>query len=233
MGEEDEREPCLSALKLPILHISAAAASMHSPEHPSGMATPPLQTSASVPFKWEEEPGKPRPCTHIIPLPEPAKCLELPPCRMLFMEPTNKITKTPSPTTVLDGPYNVGRPKFSSFRFFREGQDSFDSISSGSPEGTALDVLLGSKKSTGGLKARGFLGKFRGGKKEVDGVSSRFSSSSASSCDSDESCRRVKNSAAGKMRRNGSFSSVAHARSSHLWATIYQGLKQVIQWKSK
>ncbi|KAG6386361.1 hypothetical protein SASPL_155260 [Salvia splendens] len=32
----------------------------------------------------------------------------------------------PSPTTVLDGPDNLARPKFSSFRLFREKPISFD-----------------------------------------------------------------------------------------------------------
>ncbi|KAK6142690.1 hypothetical protein DH2020_023038 [Rehmannia glutinosa] len=134
--QEDEIESKFSTLNFPFLPLPAAT--MHSPEHPSGTATPPLQTLASVPFKWEEQPGKPRPCTDIIALPGPAKCLELPPCRMLLMDPTNKM---PSPTTVLDGPYAVGRPMFSSFRFFREAQCSFDSTSSDSPR-SSVDATL-------------------------------------------------------------------------------------------
>ncbi|XP_047160480.1 uncharacterized protein At4g00950 [Vigna umbellata] len=62
---------------------------MASPER-SGMATPPLQTSAAVPFRWEEQPGKPRPCSALIPFSDPAdivpKCLELPP-RLLVPSP--------------------------------------------------------------------------------------------------------------------------------------------------
>ncbi|KAL8494893.1 hypothetical protein ACS0TY_019163 [Phlomoides rotata] len=217
MGEEDERETCFPALRLPFLHIpAAAAATMDSPEHPS---TPPLQTSASVPFQWEEKPGKPRPCSDIILLPDPpAKTLDLPPC---------KFTKTPSPTTVLDGPYNLPRPKFSSFRFFTDGHDSFDSFSTASPEGTAIDLLLGGKKSGAGGKTKGFFGKFKGGKKEFDGGSCRFSPSSISS-----SYDSVKSGGGVKLKRNGSFSS-SHARpNSHLWTSIYQGIKQVMQWKS-
>ncbi|KAI3449283.1 hypothetical protein Pfo_005948 [Paulownia fortunei] len=216
MGEEDEREPSFSTLKFPLLPIPAP--SLNSPEHPSGMATPPLRTLASVPFKWEEEPGKPRPCTDIIALPEPAKCLELPPCRMLFMEPANKIAKMPSPSTVLDGPYHVGRPKFSSFRFFREAQGSFDSSSSGDSPHSSVDILLG--KKIGGQKTRRFFGRtlrFRSGKKEADGGIFGFSPSSTTGCDSDERCTRVKME--GKMRRNGSFSSLSQATSTHLWVS--------------
>ncbi|KAJ1378684.1 hypothetical protein SESBI_47581 [Sesbania bispinosa] len=78
---------------------------MHSPER-SGMVTPPLHTSASVPFGWEEEPGKPRPCTALVSFSNPTpKCLELPP-RLLT---DANLTKQPSPTTVLEGPYMGSR----------------------------------------------------------------------------------------------------------------------------
>ncbi|KAL0464933.1 UNVERIFIED_CONTAM: hypothetical protein Slati_0380900 [Sesamum latifolium] len=160
----EARDPSFSILKLQFLH--KAALTTHSPHPPSGISTPPpLQTPASVPFKWEEEPGKPRLCTRIITT-QPSKCLELPPaCRMLvFMDNDAPPTKTPSPTptTLLDGPYNVGRPKFSSFRLFREGHDSLSLDSRAAAFG---------RNKGGGPKARGrFFGKLRsGGKKVVDG----------------------------------------------------------------
>ncbi|XP_075521204.1 uncharacterized protein At4g00950-like [Primulina tabacum] len=216
--------------KLPLLNIMPPTP--NSPQR-SGTATPPLQTLVSVPFQWEEEPGKPRPCTALIALPEPAaKLLELPPCRMpLIMEPTNKITKTPSPTTVLDAPYNLARPKFSSFRFFMENHYSFDSYSSASPESAVDDIWIG-KKSNGRRRGTGFL-KWRGGTKEaIGGDFIGFSSSSVASCDSDtESCKKVKME--GKLRRIGSISTVSDARpTTHLWAAVYEGIKQVIPWKS-
>ncbi|PIN17335.1 hypothetical protein CDL12_09993 [Handroanthus impetiginosus] len=187
MGDEEDRKP-----SLPTLNFAAAAAgTMHSPDHPSGMATPPLHTLASVPFKWEEEPGKPRPCTDIVALPEPSKiCLDLPPSRT-----ANKInTKVPSPTTVLEGPYNVGRPKFSSFRFFREGHVSFDSSSSGDSPRSAVDVLLG--KKSGRRKTRGFFGRILRfkitGNKGVDEGSFGFSPFSTAASYSDEKFTTVK-----------------------------------------
>ncbi|ESW19320.1 hypothetical protein PHAVU_006G114400 [Phaseolus vulgaris] len=77
---------------------------MESPER-SGMATPPLHTSAAVPFRWEEEPGKPRPCSALIPFSNPIdfvpKCLELPP-RLLIPSPyvsTVNTFRSPSFTT--------------------------------------------------------------------------------------------------------------------------------------
>ncbi|KAJ7959359.1 DUF688 domain-containing protein [Quillaja saponaria] len=75
------------------------------PPEPPGMLTPPLQTTASIPFQWEEAPGKPRPC-NTRSKPKSARSLELPP--RLLISHQAEITKMPSPTTVLDGPY-VGR----------------------------------------------------------------------------------------------------------------------------
>ncbi|KAL2468840.1 putative protein-like [Forsythia ovata] len=196
MGLECEVEPSFRSYKLPLPILSLPV--MQSPEH-SETETPPLQTLASVPFKWEEEPGKPRPCSTLfspsntIDTKEP-KFLELPP--RLYMESTPKNNKTPSPTTVLDGPYVASKPKFSSFRFFMERQDSFNSTSSTSPEREELNTTVLDKKEH---KGRGFFGTWgqkRGGKKEVD-----------------ESTRVKK----GNMRRNGSFSSLSQAKS-HLWS---------------
>ncbi|KAK7410724.1 hypothetical protein VNO78_01740 [Psophocarpus tetragonolobus] len=69
----------------------------------------PPQTTISVPFKWEEAPGKPRHCHTELEPDTSVKTLELPP-RLLFLLDTNKVSDLggPSPTTVLDGPY-VGR----------------------------------------------------------------------------------------------------------------------------
>ncbi|XP_073145041.1 uncharacterized protein At4g00950-like [Henckelia pumila] len=200
----------------------------------SGTATPPLQASVSVPFKWEEEPGKPRLCTALIALHEPeAKFLELPPCRMPL------ITKTPSPTTVLDGPYNLSRPKFSSFRIFRENHDSFDSYSSASPESAVDDMWIGKKINGRRTPANGFLSrtnlKWRGGKREFGGdVVGYFSPVySVAGCDSDtESCKKVKME--GKLKRLASISTISDRPTTRtkLWAAIYEGIKQVIPWKS-
>ncbi|XP_027333246.1 uncharacterized protein LOC113848068 [Abrus precatorius] len=85
-------------LKLSLLTLSR-------PNVPPELPTPPPRTAASVPFQWEEAPGKPRPC-HTRSEPKGsdgvARTLELPP-RLVLLE-----TKVSSPTTVLDGPY-VGR----------------------------------------------------------------------------------------------------------------------------
>lgn len=62
-----------------------------------GMLTP-LHTSTSIPILWEEEPGRPRPCTNLVPLPnsikfnEPKLCLET--HLRLYMESTKSSLTT-------------------------------------------------------------------------------------------------------------------------------------------
>lgn len=171
--EEEEAEPFIISTPklLPLLSIQLAGSSIgrhdceYSPEeHESGMLTPPLHTSASVPFRWEEEPGKPRPCTALTTTTNNISegGLELPP-RLKLVVPapsTNdqKMTKMSSPTTVLDGPYhNLPLFQSSSFRFTtrrkprEQRQGSFGSSTCGSPErgqfGNSSVVQLMSKKS--------------------------------------------------------------------------------------
>ncbi|CAO2821329.1 unnamed protein product [Amaranthus hypochondriacus] len=75
--------------------------------------TPPLHPMVSIPFQWEEAPGKPRPNSILSPLkPKSVRCLELPP-RLLVED-----NMSSSPTTVLDGPRLV---KSLSHRFYVEG----------------------------------------------------------------------------------------------------------------
>lgn len=83
------------------------------PPEPPGSMSPPLRASASVPFLWEEAPGKPRRCSTYsyvtddqLEIEITTKSLGLPP-RLLTAD-VIKFTNLPSPTTVLDGP-DVGR----------------------------------------------------------------------------------------------------------------------------
>lgn len=77
---------------------------------PSGMATPPLRVPVSVPFSWEEAPGKPRKEPGLRdPRPSPSRGwrrgLDLPP-RMVVEEMRGNNV---SSVTALDGPYVLGR----------------------------------------------------------------------------------------------------------------------------
>ncbi|XP_022158043.1 uncharacterized protein At4g00950-like [Momordica charantia] len=67
---------------------------------PPWMPTPPRLTLASIPFLWEEAPGKPRQCAGSQAPPSPP----LPPGERTLELPPRLQTALPSPTTVLDGP---------------------------------------------------------------------------------------------------------------------------------
>ncbi|GFP93664.1 uncharacterized protein at4g00950 [Phtheirospermum japonicum] len=95
--------------------------------HPPPMQTPPLHQSASIPFRWEEAPGKPIATTGVEADMKKAagKCSDyLPPRLVTLHGDDSKITKMPSPTTVLDGPY-VGRSLSlaCTFSFRRAGRE--------------------------------------------------------------------------------------------------------------
>ncbi|KAL9687128.1 hypothetical protein QQ045_031526 [Rhodiola kirilowii] len=100
VGSADEPDQeCVTRLPLHLLSFPVHSLVDH--DDNSGCSTPPFQVSVSVPFKWEEEPGKPIPCTDLIHFTEPISLKLIPPPRMAWVDP--KVTKTPSPTTVLDG----------------------------------------------------------------------------------------------------------------------------------
>ncbi|KAI3457994.1 hypothetical protein Pfo_014657 [Paulownia fortunei] len=160
MGEEvdDHYEPNstpkLSLSKLPC-----------KPREPIQMLTPPLHPSVSIPFHWEEAPGKPRAiaeeaaarpsaaaATPAAPKNKAARCLDLPP-RLLHDDA--KITIMPSPTMVLDGPY-VGRSLSLACTFsFRKG--------------TVKEGLKPTKKSSGRNFGSGRWGSFKNEEKVARG----------------------------------------------------------------
>lgn len=109
MGSESEptvKEPS-TTLKLSLFSLPGQ------PPEPSGTLTPPHRTSASIPFQWEEAPGKPRHC-NTESKPKSVRSLELPP---RLLSETAKVLNLPSPTTVLDGPDHVGRSMSFTFSF--------------------------------------------------------------------------------------------------------------------
>lgn len=223
MGSEAEPE----SPKLPLFSMSHIQSN-----EPSGYLTPPFYTSVSVPFRWEEEPGKPRPCTALAIIPDPIdssqKSLELPP--RLLLE-----TKLLSPTTVLEGPY-VGRSRFQSSSFRIVGRECYGSFSPDHERSGQLGAFVLSKS---GVKEKGWLDSWGRrvlkGKREVGGANYVFPSSVDGEIDGgggsvgESSSFKVKNT---RHRRARSFSTLSHSRP-HFWATIYQGLKQVVPWKSR
>ncbi|KDP28472.1 hypothetical protein JCGZ_14243 [Jatropha curcas] len=242
MGSEAEPE-AISTPKLALFwNPQAHGCYMRSPQR-SGTTTPPLYASAAVPFRWEEEPGKPRSSTALSnPIDFGPKCLELPP--RLFLLDGNNVSKLSLPTTVLEEPY-MGKPRFqsSSFRMIRkECYGSFRR--SFSPERRQLSTMVLSKRGINDSKR--FLGSWRWGRRAFTGTRENVGGASyvfPSSMDREEiyfgqeedeeeeenkSCKN--NVTITRIRRSGSISSRAR---SHFWAAIYEGLKQVVPWRSK
>ena len=202
MGCEAEAEKERSIPRLPLFSVPP----MQSPER-SGTLTPPLHTSAAVPFRWEQEPGKPRPCTTLVPFTNPndflPKCLELPP-RLLL----------PSPTTVLEGPY-VGSNRFRS-PSFKMTNDCYGSF--GAERGLLGALVL--RKGERVKRNKGWwLGSWRKKafrvkiKREVTGGSHVFPSSADRDAAATIGGTTHSKASVSKMKRAASFSGASHGKS--------------------
>ncbi|KAF5743790.1 hypothetical protein HS088_TW08G00378 [Tripterygium wilfordii] len=196
------------------------------------MVASPLHTAASVPFRWEEVPGKPRPCSTLINIPT-QKCLELPP-RLLMDAETAKLS---SPSTVLEGPY-MGRSRFQSTSFSLK-RESFRKI--WSPQVGKFDPLVLSNGD--GKTGKVGFGSWRWGKSPFKGKcevvvgnhvfpSSVDGESDINTEDDDESCKKRNVKTTTEMKRSGSYTISPPARP-HFWATVYEGLKKVVPWKTR
>ncbi|KAE9445756.1 hypothetical protein C3L33_22338, partial [Rhododendron williamsianum] len=219
MGSEVDQPEPISTPKLSLLIIPPESLPEDQSVH--------FYTSASIPFLWEEEPGKPRPCTDQLiatvsvsdhPNNGGPKCLlDLPP-RLQSME--SKTTKVPSPTTVLDGPYvglmptNIVQGVPFGFKRERRCEGSTGSnYGVGSPERGLLGdmVLIGkkggeSKESRGGLF--GSFGRRRstvGRNEELGGMVRSSSIKSLADSSGDEGGRRSRWEPLRKIRRIGSL----------------------------
>ncbi|XP_010696054.2 uncharacterized protein At4g00950 [Beta vulgaris subsp. vulgaris] len=216
---------------------------LKSHQHYSSNLNSPLHTSASVPFSWEEQPGKPLPCLTLALPSNNNKSLELPP-RLLN---ETKFTKTPSPTTVLEGPYifsssNVG--KSSSFRFLRKRQGSFDgslNLEDTSPEKGLLGTIVLSRSSSSrrdnhNNHNKGLFGSWRkrGGQNLKSKTEGSFvfpsflsddgtsTTTTSSSCDVGGATVKVT-----KMSKKPNFLGLS-SNKSNFWEAIYGAFKQVI-----
>ncbi|KAF8015297.1 hypothetical protein BT93_H0949 [Corymbia citriodora subsp. variegata] len=224
MGSESEKEdhrrstPKLSLLSLP-----------NHRRDPSDMPDPPLQTSISIPFEWEELPGKPKRAGD---QPKPSAvagppCLEPPP--RLWDEA--KYTNTPSPTSVLDGPC-VGRRSSHTFSFRKIGGSFRSPEKRGKKEVKERVSIFGSMR----------WGKLRGKVDDDEGISG-FSSSfrgATSGGDGDGDCNGDGNGdgdggdcySHADARRRAAFTGLSQSKS-HLWATLCENFKQVVPWRRR
>ncbi|KFK26907.1 hypothetical protein AALP_AA8G309100 [Arabis alpina] len=193
-----------------------------------GLATPPVNIAGSVPFLWEEAPGKPRSS-----LRKPSRsnqigekrgvvrCLELPPRLEACKAST---VNEPSPTTVLDGPYDLRRRSLSLPR-----------------SAFVIRKLRGvpapEKEERLSMSSR-YLGKC----KEVSEGIFDFSRFRDGGCD----CRRDWTGGGGELagdggtkvklfrfKRKGSLFNLSHTIKSDFLARVYEGFKQVIPWRRK
>lgn len=179
------------------------------PPEPSGTLTPPLRTSASVPFQWEEAPGKPRHCKTES-KPKSARSLELPP---RLLSENAKVVNLPSPTTVLDGPDHLGRSLSFTYSFrnnsetlgkrviSRDGGGYFGSRRWGSFRKSTKEAVLGPSFSISSYVAAG------GDQSQTSGVST------AGSCGVQFGGGDHANVKITRVRRRGSLLNLSHNKS--------------------
>ncbi|KAL4369820.1 hypothetical protein S245_018633 [Arachis hypogaea] len=225
---EQEQEQSNTSILLPIFKFNPQTTmvdysySSSSPER-SGIVTPPFCTLASVPFGWEEEPGKPRITSSssntnaIVTLTKSkskSKSLQLPPRlqQLVHDEGDDDATKVHSPSSVLEGPYCISRSNTCHLP----------------PSSRGLDTGMRTKE-------RGWFGSLRGWKgfnvkREVSRGSYVFSSNSTSSADEDYHVNENKVRSVTKMQRSRSISHLFHAKP---WTMIRESFKQVVPWKSQ
>ncbi|XP_065878872.1 uncharacterized protein At4g00950 [Euphorbia lathyris] len=194
-------EPKLSLFSLPnkLKDSVTATATM--------IATPPVGILASVPFQWEEVPGKPRSSCYDVVRPKSkiVRCLDLPP--RLLNEGSNN-NKIPSPTTVLDGPY-LDHP--STLSLFRSRSLSSTTSFSGF-ENMGKRGQKGSRAS--------LFGSGRRKNKDISVVD--FSSI----VDDDTKVKII------RFTRKSSFFAFSSS-TSYFLTNIYESLKQVAPWKRR
>ncbi|KAF9598604.1 hypothetical protein IFM89_028273 [Coptis chinensis] len=195
---------------------------------PPGMLTPPLRPPSSIPFFWEEAPGKPRNTTTNITTntttfskPSSARCLELPPRLLSEVKSTNM----PSPSTVLDGPY-IARSVSHSAVFARERLASFQELGSISKRRES--------KEKGYFAAWGRKSTKRSTRVCEDSCAISSCPSSLGGAGDSEDITKVKIT---RFRRTGSLFNLSSSSRphSHLWASIYGTFKQVVPrpWRSR
>ncbi|KAL1813719.1 hypothetical protein ACET3Z_023784 [Daucus carota] len=181
---------------------------------PLGMLTPPLHSFVSIPFEWEEAPGKPRTTEAVntngkgcgLPKSKTVRCL-VPPPRLANVS-TSKVTNMPSPTTVLDEPYSIGRS------FSSSGGRSF-----WGPEG---------KKGIEGRSS--FSSSCRRGRSNKDSRVSGVEGSMDFSSVFENSVDKGKGTKTRRLRRRSNSFLIVSSASSKVLSSIYESIKQV-PWK--
>ncbi|KAJ0246284.1 Uncharacterized protein HA466_0178320 [Hirschfeldia incana] len=231
MGFTKDQDRFCSTPKLPLFSYP-----LNRPYETPGLATPPVNIAGSVPFLWEEAPGKPRSSVRKPPRRRnqtgenrgAARCLDLPPRLLLPGEACKSSTAyEPSPTTVLDGPYDLRRRSLSLPR-------------SAAVIRKLRGVQAPEEKRPFGSSRWGSLGNC----KEVSDGIYDFSRFRDGGCD----CRKDWAGGGGydfagdggtkvkllrRLQRKGNLFNLSHATKSEFWARVYERFKQVIPWRRK
>ncbi|CAH2070170.1 unnamed protein product [Thlaspi arvense] len=233
MGFANDQDRFCSTPKLPLFSYP-----MNVAYETPGSATPPVNMAGSVPFIWEEAPGKPRSSVRKPPRSNQtgekkgvARSLDLPPRLLLPGEACKSSTANePSPTTVLDGPYDLRRRSLSL------------------PRSAAVIRKLRGVPAPAPEKEKRLFGSSRWGsfgacKETSEGIFD-FPRFRDGGCD----CRRDWAGGGGggdfagdggtkaklfRLKRKGSLFNLSHTTKSDFWARVYEGFKQVIPWRSK
>ncbi|XP_010537078.1 PREDICTED: uncharacterized protein At4g00950-like [Tarenaya hassleriana] len=209
--DEHHQERC-STPKLPLYSLPMTNRATETP----GLATPPVNIAGTVPFLWEEAPGKPRArsgddVTAAVSKGSGKKqngvvrSLELPP-RM--SDAAGKMAgNDPSPTTVLHGPYAVRRRS----RSLKKGGVKLVKENSG---------FFGSTRCGSSAKFKEVVE----GKLDI----SRFT---VASCAGGGGGKKVKISRV-RRKRNLLNLNLSYSKS-HFWERVYERFKQLIPWRRR
>ncbi|CAM8963791.1 unnamed protein product [Rhodiola kirilowii] len=202
MGYEEETETGNST---PTPKLMLFSVLRQSPENP-GRLTPPLYNMGSVPFRWEERPGKAIVVGGGDCINEKAaavsKSLELPPRLLSFIgKSSSKINNKlmmmqHSPDTVLDGPFIMNRNTAEALSF---------RLMASSPDQEHRERALLSSFPWGSISRR------------------RSLSFSYDDCSGSRPARA-------EIRRGRSLVFLSQAR---FWEKVCGGLKQLLQWKKR
>nr|XP_004248086.1 uncharacterized protein LOC101265371 [Solanum lycopersicum] len=189
-----------STTKLPLFLTPQSMKLKYSSHHQqysssSGVLTPPIHTClASVPFKWELHPGKPRPyCTDIIiSFNDQPKFLEPPP-RFYYLDKMTKIPSSPKLNVLHE------RGQLGTLVLYKHDDSTNNNVS-----------------RRGSYWWQQWFVKRRITKENGVGRGNLVISAD---CGTDAG-----------LERNGNLSGFSHP---NIWASMYEGFKNLIPWKSK
>ncbi|KAM3247694.1 hypothetical protein P3L10_009461 [Capsicum annuum] len=211
---EDNFETSYSTPKLSLSKLPNKPRNYNNNSLVAPYTTPPLHPAVTIPFQWEEAPGKPKSPTTKS---KAARCLDLPPRLTLLLNEEGKVTNIPSPTTVLTGPY-VGR----SLSCVNEGALEKKEEINGGTGSNNKDVVMMRSWRWENLKENNTRVVVKG---NFDFSGPLSSSNSSANYDFDTHQRKFL-----RFTRKGSLLSFSR-NNSNLLGGIYESFKQAVPWR--